>query len=215
MAGPLSDSPLLAILEEARTYGFLGPGPLETHLSHARGFARGWSELRGPQAPHRLADLGSGGGVPGLVLAEEWPASEVVLIESNARRVAFLTQSIQQLQWARRVTVAHVRAEEFAQDRANRGTFPLVTARSFGPPSPVAECGAPLLDVGGLLLVSEPPPEPGGPSRWPGDGLAQLGLEADVAGEFEGFRFQALRLVSLTPERFPRRTGVPRKRPLF
>ena len=49
-----------------------------------------------------------------------------------------------------------------------------MTARSFGPPAATAECAAPLLAVGGLLVVSEPPD---GPDRWPADALAALGLE--------------------------------------
>ena len=81
----------------------------------------------------------------------------------------------------------------------------------------VAECAAPLLRPGGWLVVSEPPPtgpdeDPGG--RWPAESLRQLGLEpADVVhGDFE---FRTLRQIEPCPERFPRRNGVPAKRPLF
>ena len=59
---------LLEILIEAQSLGFLGPGDPASHISHALGFAD--AALVGAGAPSRFADLGTGGGVPGLVLAE-------------------------------------------------------------------------------------------------------------------------------------------------
>jgi 16S rRNA (guanine527-N7)-methyltransferase len=82
----------------------------------------------------------------------------------------------------------------------------MVVARSFGPPATVAECAAPFLRVGGVLLVSEPP---GAPDRWPAPGLEQLGL---VPGSVvEGIR--RLEQVALCPPQLPRRT--PGRPPLF
>lgn len=95
-------------------------------------------------------------------------------------------------------------------------------ARSFGAPGVLAECAAPLLQVGGLLVVSEPPleqvpeerSEVGHPDRWPVGPLAELGL--GLAGFIHaGFGYQRLRQQSPCPERFPRRDGMPAKRPLF
>jgi 16S rRNA (guanine527-N7)-methyltransferase len=106
-----------------------------------------------------------------------------------------------------RTTVVQGRAEEHGRDPGLRGSFDLVTARSFGPPASTAECAAPFLAVGGRLLVSEPPM---GPPRWPVE-VAQLGLRV---GERVG-GIQVLEQVALCPDRFPRRTGVPLKRPLF
>jgi 16S rRNA (guanine527-N7)-methyltransferase len=92
-----------------------------------------------------------------------------------------------------------------------------VTARSFGRPAVVAECAAPLLKAGGWLVVSEPPPpSKGGPTgvRWPQEPLRQLGLSA---GEevHEEFGYRVLRQLEPCPERYPRRVGVPAKKPLF
>ena len=99
----------------------------------------------------------------------------------------------------------------------------LVVARSFGPPAVTAECGAPFLKAGGLLVVSEPPVSVGSPSgdqgsvqpeRWPGAALEQLGLRpVQLVGE--PFAYQLLVQQRLCPTRFPRRTGVPTKRPLY
>jgi 16S rRNA (guanine527-N7)-methyltransferase len=66
---------------------------------------------------------------------------------------------------------------------------------------------------GGHLLVSEPPEEDI-ETRWPESGVAQVGL-GDPTLVVEGSRFALLEQLSNCPDRFPRRTGVPTKRPLF
>lgn len=84
---------LQEILVTARDAGFLGPGPLERHLLHAEGFvtlARAQSDGTSP----RILDLGSGGGLPGLVVAGAWPESTLVLLESNERRAQFLERAV-------------------------------------------------------------------------------------------------------------------------
>ena len=70
---------------------------------------------------------------------------------------------------------------------------------------------APLLKVGGHLVVSDPPEDR---SRWSADGLRELGLVGQRE-EHDGFAFFVACLVDLTQDRFPRRVGVPAKRPLF
>lgn len=184
-------------------------------MAHALGFARA-AEAYGAGSDG-FVDLGSGGGLPGLVLAAEWEADPALLIEANQRRADTLRRAVQELDWADRVQVLRMRAEEAGRVGELRGTRSLVVARSFGPPAVVAECGAPLLRPGGLLVVSEPPllsaaerPTP----RWPPDALRELGLE--VAGVWEReFRYQVLRLTGSCSARYPRRPGIPAKRPLF
>lgn len=204
MAATLHD-----VLEEARTLGFLGPGPVEGHIEHAKGFI----QAVGTELPARVVDLGSGAGLPGLVLAQAWPAVAIALLDSSERRTLFLARATMELGVSSHVVVARARAEEAGRDRNWRGRADLVVARSFGPPAVTAECAAPLLVTGGRLIVSEPPEEGG--SRWPEEGLAQLGLRP--AGRFEQAfcRFQVLRQIEPCPDVFPRRVGVPEKRPLF
>jgi 16S rRNA (guanine527-N7)-methyltransferase len=197
---------VIATLERARELGFLGPGPVEAHIRHSDGFAIG---VLTP--PALLLDLGSGGGVPGLVLAVRWPDAEVVLIDAGARRCAFLEEAADELGIGHRVRVIQARAEEAGQDHSLRGSADLVTARSFGPPPVTAECAAPFLRVGGRLVVSEPPTAT---DRWPAAGLARLGLETREAIA-EPAHYQVLEQVRLCPIEYPRRTGVPAKRPLF
>jgi 16S rRNA (guanine527-N7)-methyltransferase len=145
--------------------------------------------------------------VPGLVLALRWPTSTWTFIDAAERRCRFLADAIVELAIGERAEVAQGRAETLGRDPARRASYDLVTARSFGPPSATAECAAPFLRVGGRLLVSEPP---SGPPRWPVE-VSLLGLEAD---ERVG-SIQVLSQVSLCPDRYPRRTGVPAKRLLF
>jgi 16S rRNA (guanine527-N7)-methyltransferase len=165
--------------------------------------------------PLRLADLGSGGGLPALVVATEWPDVAIDLIEVNARRAAFLRLALNRLELGGRARVVQERAESCGREETMRGAYDGVTARSFGRPGVVAECAAPLLRRGGWLLVSEPPADEGEQTpRWPKERLQQLGLVAEGLVP-EEFSYQVLRQAELCPDRFPRRIGVPAKRPLF
>jgi len=208
---------LQKVLVAARDLGFLGPGPIERHLRHAEGFttlARAQTVAENP----RMVDLGSGGGLPGLVVAGAWPEATMVLLEANERRAQFLDRAVFTCDLQQRVSVVHQRAELFGRDPAYRATFDGVVVRSFGTPAIVAECAAPLLRVGGWLIVSEPPGEDDGETeqsgRWPADLLEPLGLSPTEVVRAE-FGYQILRQVHLCPDRFPRRNGVPTKKPLF
>lgn len=203
MSGPLDEQ-----LERARTLGFLGPGPVEPHRLHAERAAVALAALDPGLAEAPCLDLGSGGGLPGLVLALRWPRSRWVLLDANERRTTFLAEAVEALDLADRVTVVRSRAEVAGRDPSLREAFALVTARSFGAPAVTAECGAPFLRAGGWLAVSEPP-EPD-PARWPADGLAELGL---VLVERDSWAI--LRREGPLPDRLPRRDGLPAKRPLW
>ena len=154
--GGHSPTDLRELLAEARALGFLGPGPLDPQVRHAQGFAAIARRLSG-RGPVRLVDLGSGGGLPGLVVATEWPEAAVALLEANGRRAAFLRRAVERLDLEGRVSVLEERAEVCGREPGLRAGFDGVLARSFGRPAVLAECAAPLLRVGGWLLVSEPP----------------------------------------------------------
>ena len=156
-----------------------------------------------------VIDLGSGGGVPGLVVAEARPDLRLVLLDAMEKRTALLEDAVVAMGVSDRVRVVTGRAEVLGRDDGLRGDAAAVTARSFGPPAATAECAAPLLAVGGLLVVSEPPDAA---DRWPTDPLAALGLDpSDV--EIPGMK--VLHQTSPCPERYPRRNGLPAKRPLL
>jgi 16S rRNA (guanine527-N7)-methyltransferase len=224
---------LIEVLEESRAQDLLGAMALESQIAHALGFAHAFEEARRDRAPGdeaglsagppgRWMDLGSGGGLPGLVLAQYWPASAGVLLDSSARRTAFLSEAVRSLGWQDRVLVLRSRAEDAARDPGLRGGFQAVWARSFGSPPVTAECAAPFLGLGGSLVVSEPPPgdgphpppRDGASSRWPREKLAQLGL-APVATVRGRFGYEVLEQVGPCPGRFPRKAGMAAKRPLY
>lgn len=204
---------LEAILQSSQAAGFLGPGDLEVHVEHAIAFAAVIDAAAGP-APERILDLGSGGGVPGLVLAARcWPSAHWVLLDAAARRTEFLEWAVEELGLQSRVTVCRDRAESAGRDEELRGTMDVVLARSFASPPITVECAAPLLRVGGLLVVSEPP---GAmiQSRWPAEPLAELGMSRE--GHQVGPPAMVwIRQQSLAAERWPRRVGIPGKRPLY
>jgi 16S rRNA (guanine527-N7)-methyltransferase len=200
------------VLSDARRLGFLGPGPVNDQIARSLAFAAVLGD-----APVGLAvDLGSGGGLPGLVLAVLWPESQWLLVDSNGRRAGWLQDAVDQLGISVRTEVRCERAELTGRS-AGRQSAALVTARGFGPPSPTAECAAPLLRIGGHLLATDPPA--GAAGRWPGDGLAELGLALEMSGatQTEAGPVSISRIVSLSDcgPRYPRRVGVPFKRPLF
>jgi 16S rRNA (guanine527-N7)-methyltransferase len=140
------------------------------------------------------------------------PSWSWVLIESQQRRTDFLRLAVRRLGLEDQVEVLHARAEDVGRRPARRGTADAATSRSFGPPAAVAECAAPLLKVGGRLLVSEPPE---GPDRWPYDGLAPLGFSPATSPEADGLRFVELTQTTPCPQRYPRKAGIPAKSPLF
>jgi 16S rRNA (guanine527-N7)-methyltransferase len=201
---------LLDVLEESRALGLLGPGPVARQHDHAHDLAEAVGSFTG-----RFVDLGAGGGLPGLVLAEAWPESSGTFLDAHQRRCAFLEHAIERLDLGERFTVACGRAETLARDHGLRGGFDLVVARSFGPPAVTAECAVGFLAPGGELVVTEPPEQDEREPRWPLEGLAQLGLGSPRAirhGETGAVR---IALTHPVAERWPRREGVPGKRPLW
>lgn len=210
---------LVEVLEQARALGFLGPGPVGAQVDHAMAYldlldvAVDGADRVGP-----FLDLGSGGGIPGLVLATLLPHTRWVLLDSMVRRTGFLDQAVERLGLSPRVVVLTGRAEEVGRDPSHRMRYRVVVARSFAAPPVLAECAAPLLTRGGTVVVSEPPAEPGArqarPGRWPEAGLAQLGLRMDrwAAGPPS---FARLRQTDRCPRTYPRAVGIPAKNPLW
>ena len=197
-------------LEEAKRRGLIGPEPLDRTLSHARALGQVAAEAGPPNATY--LDLGSGGGVPGLILAGDWPESSWVLMDSNRRSVEFLAEAVEALDLGDRVAVSGERAETAGRDPLHRHAYGLITVRAVAAPAVTAEYLAPLLCLGGLGVVSEPPGAD--PERWDSSVLASLGLELE-AHHTQPVAVAVLRQAEVAPDRFPRRTGVARKRPLW
>ena len=203
-ASSAADSPLLGALAQARALGFLGPGAVEAHVEHAESFLR---QLPLLGEGGRGLDLGSGGGIPGLVLAWHLPSWRWVLVDSARRRTSFLVAAAATLGLAGRVQVIRARAEALGHDPMHRLSYDTVTARSFAPPPVTAEVGGAFVCHGGVLLVADPPDQPG---RWDRQMLAQLGLEDLGASATPAIR--TLARVGALDDRYPRSTAF--RRPL-
>ena len=132
--------------------GLLGPREADKvwdrHIINCAVVAEPDLEVIGTGA--RIADIGSGAGLPGLVWALTRPDVSVVLIESLLRRVTFLTECITALEITDRVQVVRARAEEAS---GHPGSFDIVTARAVAPLGNVARWAAPLLLPDGALVA--------------------------------------------------------------
>jgi len=180
------------------------------HVQHGRALLAGLPEQG------RALDLGSGGGLPGLVLAMYRPGLELTLVEARQRACRFLREAVSALELAR-VSVVEARAEDAARRPDLREDFDAVVARSFGPPAVTAECAVGFLRPGGRLVVSEPPGDEGPAkqaARWPVAGLDELGLGPPVAGGDSEVSFVVMEKAR-ADDRWPRRVGIPAKRPLW
>jgi 16S rRNA (guanine527-N7)-methyltransferase len=109
-----------------------------------------------PRGPIRLADVGSGGGVPGLPLAIARPDATIVLLESTKKKAAFLAYAASEL-GLKNVTVSDQRAEDGGRLAEFRGTFDVAVARAVGTLDWLAEWCLPLVKKGGLMLAMKGP----------------------------------------------------------
>lgn len=159
-----------------------------------------------------MLDLGSGGGLPGFVIADERPDVAIVLMDAMEKRIAFLRDCVRTALWGDRVGVELGRAEVLAHRIDLRGHFDVVVVRSFGPPAATAECGVGFLRTGGQILVSEPEDRR---ERWPAAGLAELGLTPLPPVESTHATIQPLLVTGNLDAKYPRKIGVPVKKPLF
>jgi len=162
-----------------------------------------------------IADLGTGAGLPGLVIAAARPDATVWLVESVARKCAFLTEAAAAMGLGN-TRVACARAEEWAE---GLGACEAVTARALAALPVLVEYAAPLLREGGVLVA------------WKGRVDAEEEADGAAAAEAVGLRFERVlpvepfpgsehrtlwvyRKLLPTPPRFPRRPGVAAKRPI-
>ncbi len=204
------------ILRQAQDLGMFGPGAIAEHRRHAEELSR--LALHGLEGlgSIRFLDLGSGGGLPGLVLAWGLPESARltgVLLDSQQRRVVFLAEAVDRLGCADRIEAVSARAEDAARDEAHRERYDLVVARGFGAPAVTAECAVAFLRPGGRLVVSEPPDAD--PARWDAEQLAALGLSPPELRASAHAHAAVLHRQGALDPRWPRRPGIPTKRPLW
>jgi 16S rRNA (guanine527-N7)-methyltransferase len=178
---------------------------VEAHVRDALFLA---PHVRGP-----LVDVGSGGGFPAIVLAIA-TGVRCTLVESLAKKAAFLREVGREL--ALDLEVLPKRAEDVARDPAYRGMFATATARAVGPATTVLELTVPMLTIGGRALLQRGRERPGERQAL-ADASLVLGAELEpelVDPQSDDRRVVVARKIAATGERFPRRAGIPAKRPL-
>lgn len=200
---------IAAVFAEAQQIGLVGPGSVNKQIEHAVALCRLLED--GCGEPRQLLDLGSGAGLPGLVAARHFERARVTLLDSRSRSTQFLERAAAELQLESRVNVVLARAESVSHDPAHRERYSAVIARAVAPAPVVAELGAGLVSIGGCLAVSEPP----GGSTWDEHWCRELGLDLDDLRSNDEATLRLLRKRHPTPARWPRREGVPAKRPLW
>lgn len=157
---------LVHVFTEIQRRGGVGRGPVDAAIGHALAFV--------PLLPAEtgvLVDLGSGGGLPGLVIAVAAPDWRILLVERRLKRADLLRYGVGALGLGERVSVHGEDVERFVPDHL--GEADVVTARSFAPPLTVLRVARPLLRHPGTLLVSDPPD---GRARWTTADLRALDL---------------------------------------
>jgi 16S rRNA (guanine527-N7)-methyltransferase len=184
---------------------------LDTHLADSLVAL----ELPEVGAATAIADLGAGAGFPGLPLAIALPDARVALVESVARKCAFIRAAAAAADLTN-VEVVPERAEAWS---AGVGTCDLVTARALAPLAVLAEYAAPLLREEGVLVAWKGRRDEQ-EERDAAAAAAQLGLAVEDVHRVHPYpgaehrHLHVLRKVAPTPPRFPRRPGMARKRPL-
>jgi 16S rRNA (guanine527-N7)-methyltransferase len=168
---------LVDALLDAQRLGFLGSRPIPEVIAHARGFVRALGENAG--VVESVLDLGSGGGVPGLIIAHDLPAVRLTLLDRRAKRTDALERMVRRLGWQDRITVECTDVTTFNPD----DLFDAVVARGFGPPEFTLRQAVRFVRDAGPIVISEPP----GVDRWDDGLLAELGLcrvggASDVSG---------------------------------
>lgn len=165
-----------------------------------------------------LADVGTGAGLPGLALSIARPALVTTLIDSSRRRCEFLRETVSTL-GLEGVSVLNRRAEDAGQDPAHRGRFDVAVIRAVLPASAALELTLPLLRLGGLAVLYVTAAQMGqveaaeAPARLLGGRLKQL-RDYSLPGLRHSRLLAVFEKIAPTPDQYPRRAGIPRKRPI-
>ena len=168
--------------------------------------------------PSKVADIGTGAGLPGIALKIAYPNIKLTLIDSTQKKALFLDHIVAALD-LEDVSVVTGRAEELAHDAHCREHFDAVLARGVAKLASLAELTLPFCTVGGAFIAMK---------TWPPDAeVDEAGRAINVLGGrlrqivrigLGGLQDRSLVVIDKvkpTPEKYPRRSGVPQKRPLL
>ena len=186
------------------------------HILESLAFGRLLS-VRGLLSPGtRMLDVGAGGGLPGIPIKIAWPNVRVTLLESKAKKTEFMQQVIDDLHLDG-AEVLEGRAETLGHHPGHRAAYDIVVARAVAPLPVLLEYTLPFLREGGSLAAIK------GSSAQrelaeSKTAFAELGARLTEAVKLDGSGTQTVLIVEqrgATPDPFPRRPGIPSKRPIM
>ncbi|HLF70763.1 MAG TPA: 16S rRNA (guanine(527)-N(7))-methyltransferase RsmG [Dehalococcoidia bacterium] len=187
------------------------------HIVESLAFGRLLDERGLLPAGAKVLDIGAGAGLPGLPLRLAWPSLRIALLESSAKKARFIESAAQALDLDD-VDVLDGRAEDIARDPAHREAYDLVVVRAVAPLAVLIEYALPFLRVGGRLAALK---GPAAESEVEAAAAAVRELNGRIVevAPFQPPGGESQRVVIVektapTPERYPRRAGMPSKRPL-
>lgn len=175
--------------------------------------------IRGANMAHgHLVDIGTGGGFPGMVLAIAEPALRVTLVDATGKKTAYLEHASTEL--GLDVGVLQARAEDAARDPALRESFDVAACRALGAWPVVLELTLPFCRTGGLLLGqrgADAPTEAATHMQAAALLGGRVGTVEHVGAEagLSNRHVIVVEKVESTPVRYPRKAGIPAKRPLI
>ena len=206
---------VLELLEEERASVSSVTDPDRAWRVHVQDSLTGL-EVEELREARRIADIGSGAGFPGLVLAVALPGAHVDLIESVGRKCDFIQRAIEAAKIPN-AAVLNTRSEELAS-ADGRDSYDAVTARAVGRLSTLAELASPLLREGGILVAWKGKRDEDEEQQLDraGEQLAMHPEQILDVGDRAGSKHRhlhVLRKLGPTPDGLPRRPGMAKKRP--
>lgn len=205
----MNDSNLAELARMIEAWPGLVSGPADELIEDSLVLLEHLGEAR------KIVDVGSGGGLPGLPLKILRPELEMTLVESDQAKAAFLVQAAARLRLSAVDVVART-AEEVGRDSRCRESFDAAVARALAPLPVLAELCLPLVRVGGRLLAQKTEKEDSAAAKRVLKllgGMLDSVHPAPSTARTEGV-VVVVRKVTPTPEAYPRRPGLPRRKPL-
>jgi len=209
----------LASLDEAwgpaRAAGILGTASIETLVEHTAGFARAvCSSFSAPFGAFdgHIVDVGTGAGLPGVILAALLPQATFTLVDASERRLDHPRRAARALGVQDRVAVVHGRADELATDRAWRASADVAVARLLADPAEALEQLVPFVAPGGVVVVATAAEAV---DRWNSLPVPLLPTSAVTWHEEADALFAAVGVTGPVPAELPRREKARRRSPAF
>ena len=209
----------LASLDEAwtpaRAAGVIGTASIDTLVEHTVWFAQAvcssfsaaFDDFHG-----YVVDVGTGAGLPGVILAALLPHAKFRLVDASERRLDHARRASRALGVADRVEIVHGRGDELAHDVSWRGTHDVAVARLLGDPAETIEQLAPLVRPGGVIVTAA---AESATDRWDALPITELPTSAVSWSDSPVGRFASVNVLARVPPPFPRRERKRRQSPLF